>query len=252
MTHALFHVKLSSILAISPISHSRQACLLPHIKPETDRRPLPTTNRTADTVHVAARKTAQSGAARPATVHSVTSSPLTPHASLLPSRLSPLAHEATRPRGHEATGTVDTGYVAARKATQSGAARPTTVHSLATSPLTAHRSPRAARPRGHTSLVMDHTPNPLDRNEISQDGPSTSIGAAFHVKHERTDCTSLPWAYSPSLPHCSSWKPRSPAHSTQSQSTSGDPSCVGTPYGRSERGGDCRCTFSAQSAAAQG
>lgn len=83
------------VLAISPIPRSRQACLLPHIKPETGHRPLPTTNRTADTGHVTARKTTQSGAARP--THrpfrgtSRLTSHLSPHASLLAIRHSPLA-----------------------------------------------------------------------------------------------------------------------------------------------------------------
>ncbi|PRB01533.1 hypothetical protein CQ047_18395 [Microbacterium sp. MYb72] len=117
------------------------------------------------------------------------------------------------------------------------------------SPLTAHRSPLTA-PGLHLASHRSHT-ELVRRERDPRDGPSTSTGATFHVKHGPTDCASPRGQYSSSLPHCSSWSPRSPARSTQSQSTSGDPSCVDTLQGRPGRCGR-RCAFSAQSAAARG
>lgn len=122
---------------------------------------------------------------------------LSPLASPLASRRSPRGprgYGAPWPRGHGATGPGGqgaTGYVTARKTTQSGAARPTTVHSVATSPLTphlppltSHRSPLAARrsPTGpHIACHRSHTeparrdrdlptrPINLDRRGVSRE-----------------------------------------------------------------------------------
>lgn len=175
------------VLAISPIPRSRQACLLPHIKPETGHRPLPTTNRTADTGHVTARKTTQSGAARPthrpfrATSRLI--SHLSPHASPFAIRHSPLAtrHSPARPR-------------------QGSHAEP------------------ARRERDPPRWSID-----VKRRGVSRETWAYGLRLA-------------PWPVLTSLPHRSSWKPRSPARSTQSQSMGGDPSRVGTPHRRPERG----------------
>lgn len=115
-------------LAISPIPRSRQACLLPHIKPETGRRPLPTTNRTADTGHVTACKTPQCVPHAP------------PPSIPSPLHLSRLTSHDPRPTTHDP---------------------PLTAHNP---PLTAHRSPL----QDYTSLLIDHTPNSLDGNEIPE------------------------------------------------------------------------------------
>lgn len=199
MTRALFHVKLWSISLSHPspaaarpalFPTSRQKPVVRHCQPPTGQRKPDTCDRAGDHIIRYACPTH-----RPFRRH------FTPHASLLSplaarlaARLSPLAQGATGPRGHGARGPGGqgaTGYVTARKTTQSGAARPTTVHSVATSPLTphlppltSHRSPLAARrsPTGpHIACHRSHTeparrdrdlptrPINLDRRGVSRE-----------------------------------------------------------------------------------